>query len=404
MHNPIPFNVETFRDQFPIFTMRKGIYLDSAATTLTPQAVIDAEVQYYSYERASVGRSDYRAALEVSRKVEYCRERIGQSLNVPTESILIFCPGTTAAINMVAQALKWNSGDNIVTTIIEHSSNYLPWLRLRDQGVEIRIAQPKPGNSLNTSDILPLIDDHTRLVAVSHISNVTGDGPNIQEIAAEAHRHGALCVVDGAQAFGHIPVDLSDLNCDGYAVSAHKAYGPTGIGFLVLSGRALDHMNPPWLGGGMVDTIEGMNYTVKNGSAGWEAGTPNLSGILGFGASLSVREVAVSLPAIAHVQNLIFMAYEGLSNLSQIKQISSGDSSSILTFSVEGHRPHRVSSYLDETAQIMLRAGMMCAIPFHQDILGLPNGSLRISLAPYNTQEEIEVFLQVMNKFMEKYA
>ena len=273
MQEQTPFNVEAFRNQFPILAEQYGVYLDSAATTLTPKAVIDAEVQYYATERATVGRSDYRAAINASQKIEAVRERLSHSLNKPSSSYLIFCPGATAALNIAAQALSWQPGDNIITTIVEHSSNFLPWLRLHKLGVEIRIARPDTGTQLNSNDILSLVDAHTRLIAVTHVSNVTGEELPIQEITAEAHRKGILCVVDGAQAFGHLSIDLTELDCDVYAASAHKAFGPTGIGFLALSGRALEQMAPPWVGGGMVNILEGLDYTIKTGASGWEAGT-----------------------------------------------------------------------------------------------------------------------------------
>ncbi len=404
MQEQTPFNVEAFRDQFPILAEQYGVYLDSAATTLTPKAVIDAEVQYYATERATVGRSDYRAAINASQKIEAVRERLSHSLNKPSSSYLIFCPGATAALNIAAQALSWQPGDNIITTIVEHSSNFLPWLRLHKFGIEIRIARPDTGTQLNSNDILSLVDAHTRLIAVTHVSNVTGEELPIQEITAEAHRKGILCVVDGAQAFGHLSIDLTELDCDVYAASAHKAFGPTGIGFLALSERALEQMAPPWVGGGMVNILEGLDYTIKSGVSGWEAGTPNVSGILGFGASLPIREIAVSPPAVLHTKKLVEQTIEGLNRFPEIQLLSSETSSSIITFSIKDQRPHRVSSFLDETAHIMLRAGLIRAIPLHQDIFARPHGSLRVSLAPYNTQDEINLFLQTLCSFSETYA
>jgi cysteine desulfurase/selenocysteine lyase len=387
------FDPVTFRSHFPVFHNRNGTYLDNAATTMTPQAVIDALNTYYLCNRVSVGRSGYRAAIKATAQVEETREQLAQFINLPPGSALIFCSGATAAINMVAQALPWQPGDNIITTLLEHNSNLLPWMRLADRGAELRIAKPEPDGRLETHTILDLMDRRTRLIAITHTSNVLGCVPPLECICKEAREQGILTLVDGAQAFGHMPVDLVNLGCDAYVASAHKAYGPTGIGLLALSDQALEQFSPPWAGGGMVSSVDLDGYQAFPAPAGWEAGTPPIAEIIAWHEAIPIHKTAIAVNALAYINNLTELLMRRLMELEEVTVWGSTepvDHHGIVAFSIEGIPCHRVCTMLDELSGVMVRSGAHCAMLLHQQILEQPEGSIRASLAPYNQPEDIE--------------
>ena len=393
------FSWGAFREFFPIFQERTGIYLDSAATTLTPRPVIDAQVRYYTVERATVGRSSYQAAANVSRLAEQTREQLATRLNLPPGGAVVFCAGATSALNMVAAAVSWKAGDNVVTTLLEHHSNLLPWMVVRSRGVELRLARPAPDGLLQVEDVLKWVDGNTRVVAVTHASNVLGVSPPVVDICAEVHRRDILCVVDGAQSFGHTAVDLTEVGCDAFAASAHKAFGPTGIGLLALSSRALERLSPPVVGGGMVESVDSDGFRPKPAPGGWEAGTPHVAGMVSWGAALPVWELGVSREALGYVDELAAALIDGLRRIDGVTVPGPAEASAhhgIVPFAIGGMGPHRVGTVLDEVFGIMVRAGQYCAMPLHREVLGLPRGSVRVSLAPYNSLKEIQSLVEAV--------
>jgi cysteine desulfurase/selenocysteine lyase len=387
------FDLVNFRNYFPVFQNRNGIYLDNAATTMTPRVVIDALNTYYLRNRVSVGRSGYRAAIKTTAQVEETREKLAQFVNLPSDSALIFCGGATAGINMIAQALIWQPGDNIVTTLLEHNSNLLPWLRLANRGIELRLARPASDGRLEIHSVLDLLDKRTRLIAITHTSNVLGCVPPLNYICKEAREQEIFTLVDGAQAFGHMPIDLVKLECDAYVASAHKAYGPTGIGMLALSAQALEKLSPPWVGGGMVSSVDLNGYQAFPAPAGWEAGTPPIAEIVAWCEAIPIHKEATEVNALAHVNSLTEILIHRLLEFKRIIVWGSPDPvdhHGIVAFSIEGVPCHRVCTMLDELSGVMVRSGEHCAMLLHQELLGQPEGSIRISLAPYNQPEDIE--------------
>jgi cysteine desulfurase / selenocysteine lyase len=393
------FEPSSFRALFPAL-QRPNIYLDNAATTMTPFPVIDALVNYYAYDRATIGRAAYRAANHVFQQAERSRAGLLNLMHAPADYCLIFCSGATMALNMAAAALDWQPGDNVVTTMLEHHSNFLPWMNLRSRDVEVRITPADGDGRLRAEDVLSLCDERTRLVAITHVSNVLGVAPPVEQVCRLARQRGILALVDGAQAFGHMPVDLASLGADLYAASAHKAYGPTGIGFLALSPAAQARLKPPLCGGGSIDWVTASEYQVSRPPKGWEAGTPNVADIIAWGAALQTLSVAVSPAAAEYVASLIKALLDGLSDMPEITIYGDGrpqERHSIISFNIKGISPHKAGAMLDETFGIMVRAGEHCAAPLCQGILGLSRGCLRVSLAPYNTFDEIQGVIKALS-------
>jgi cysteine desulfurase/selenocysteine lyase len=396
---PSAFDVAQFRAQFPIFTKSFGVYLDTGATSLTPQVVSDAICKYYCQERATVGRSAYRSAIKAANQVAKAREDLSRHINLPPGHVLVFCQGATAALNLLPLAYPWQPGDNVVITLLEHNANLLPWMNLRGKGVELRIAQPEPDGNINAKAITDMFDKNTRFVSFTHVSNVLGTSPPVEEVCAAARRRGIYSVIDGAQSFGHMPVDLAELGCDAFAASAHKAFGPTGIGFLTLSDRLQERVTSPILGGGMVESVDLNGFVAKAPPAGWEPGTPNISGIIAWGESLSVLKQAISPAAMDYVGGLLQEMHDGLSAILGVSIFGPAKPprhSSVVSFTLDGMGAHRVGSSLDELFGVMVRAGHHCAMLVHRVMLRQLRGTVRASLAPYNTHDEVRALLNAV--------
>jgi cysteine desulfurase / selenocysteine lyase len=396
------FDVGQFRALFPIFTKSFGVYLDTGATSLTPQLVSDAICKYYCHERATVGRSAYRSAIKAANQVAKAREDLSRHINLPPGHVLVFCQGATAALNLLPLAYPWQPGDNVVITLLEHNANLLPWMNLRAKGVELRIAQPEPDGNINAKAITDMFDKNTRFVSFTHVSNVLGTSPPAEEICAVARKKGIFSVIDGAQSFGHMPVDLAAIGCDAFAASAHKAFGPTGIGFLTLSDRLQERVTSPILGGGMVESVDVGGFVAKAPPAGWEPGTPNISGIIAWGESLPVLKQAITPAAMDYVYELLQEMHDGLSAIPGVTVFGPAKPpkhSSVVSFTLDGMGAHRVGSSLDELFGVMVRAGHHCAMLVHRVMLQQLRGTVRASLAPYNTHDEVRALIDAVIKF-----
>lgn len=398
------FDAVAFRGLFPIFTKRQGYYLDSGATSLTPKVVVDEMCHYYNEERATVGRSAYQAAINAANKMAATREKISQHINLSQGSVVVFCLGATAALNILAMAYPWKCGDNVVLTLLEHNANLLPWMILRERGVEVRIARPDCEGNISAESMTSLFDENTRVVTMTHVSNVLGVVLPVEEICSVARKKGIISIIDGAQALGHMPIDLASIDCDCYVTSAHKAYGPTGIGFFTLSPLALEKLKNPIVGGGMVSIVDEDGYIVKEAPAGWEPGTPHVSGILGWNPALDVLKMAVSPAATEYVEHLAHELHEGLNKIPKVtvygpKKLPSH--CSVASFTVEGMGSHRVGSALDQMAGVMVRAGHHCAMLLHRVFLKQHRGTVRASLAPYNNMDDVNALLCGLQELLE---
>ncbi len=388
---------ERIRADFPI--VNDIIYLDSAATSLTPEPVLEAVLSYYREYNANVGRGVHRVSQLATQKYQNAHRKVAGFIGAK-EGEVIFTKNTTEAINMVAYGLKWSKGDEIVTTLLEHHSNFLPWLRLREQGVRVKIVEPNKQGIFELSDFEHAIDDRTRLVAVTQVSNVLGTISPIKEIAAickeQGNGNGALFLVDGAQAAPHIPINVKELGCDFLAFSGHKMLGPTGTGILwVKDSRVLE---PTLFGGGMIESVSKDDYTLAGGYERFEAGTPNIAGGIGLGKAVDyLNEVGMEAMR-SYEERLAKRLLDGLQGIEKLRVYGSTNPNErigVVSFNIEGVHPHDVALMLDETSDIMVRSGHHCCMPL-MDYLGLKEGTVRASVYLYNTEAEVDTFLETV--------
>jgi cysteine desulfurase/selenocysteine lyase len=375
------------RADFPVLS--EVIYLDSAATSLSPEPVLAAMLEYEHVFRANVGRGVHRLAQIATQKFWDARQKARRFIGAGTGE-LVFTRNTTEAINLVARGLPWKKGDRVVTTLLEHHSNLLPWMRGRDrEGIELRIIPPAADGTLGMADLEREITDGTRLVAVTHASNVLGNLVPVREIAAICRDRGALLLVDGAQSVPHIPVNVEQLGCDFLCFSGHKMLGPTGTGALWMRRPEIE---PLLLGGGAVERVTGSGYTLAEGPARYEGGTPNIAGAIGLGRAVAYLEALGMEEVRRHEQALTRVMIDGLAGIDGVTIYGPGatpDRIGVVSFNVRGMHPHDVANLLDEEADIMVRSGHLCCMPL-MDLLGVPEGTVRASLHCYNNEDDVD--------------
>lgn len=390
------FSVQQVRADFPVLSREVNgqplAYLDSAASAQKPEQVIRAEAEFYRHGYAAVHRGIHTLSAEATQRMEEVRQKAANFLNARSAEELVFVRGTTEGINLVANS--WGSdnvraGDNIVITAMEHHANIVPWQMLCTRtGAELRVIPLNVDGTLQM-DIAPtLFDERTRLLAVTQVSNVLGTENPVAALIALAHQHGAKALVDGAQAVMHHPVDVQALDCDFYAFSGHKLYGPTGIGMLYVKEEILQAM-PPWEGGGSMIATVSLTEGTTWAKAPWrfEAGTPNTGGIIGLGAAFDYLN-ALGLDAIGeYEQTLMCYALTALADVPDLHLYGPADRLGVIAFNLGTHHAYDVGSFLDNYG-IAVRTGHHCAMPlmaFYQ----VP-AMCRASLAMYNTFEEVD--------------
>lgn len=390
------FSVERVRADFPVLTREVNgqplAYLDSAASAQKPHQVIDAEAEFYRHGYAAVHRGIHTLSAEATQRMENVRTLAARFINARTSEELVFVRGTTEGINLVANS--WGNrnvaaGDNIIITAMEHHANIVPWQMLCERtGAELRVIPINQDGTLQLEALAGLLDDRTRLVAITHVSNVLGTENPLADIIAQAHQQGAKVLVDGAQAVMHHAVDVQALDCDFYVFSAHKLYGPTGIGILYAKEAILQAM-PPWEGGGAMIASVSLTEGTTWAKAPWrfEAGTPNTGAIIGFGAAIEYV-TALGLDAIAeYEQGLMQYALKALADVPDLTLYGPADRLGVIAFNLGNHHAYDVGSFLDNYG-VAVRTGHHCAMPlmaFYQ----VP-AMCRASLVMYNTQEEVD--------------
>jgi cysteine desulfurase/selenocysteine lyase len=403
-------DVAAIRAQFPIF-QRRGheqalIYLDNAATTQKPQRVIDRLVRYYSEENANVGRAVHRLSVQATSAYESAREQVRQFLNAADSREIAFVRGTTEAINLVASAYgraHIGSDTEIVISEMEHHSNIVPWQRLcEERGAQLRVIPVTDGGELRLDAYERLLGLRTRLVAVTHVSNVLGTVNPMTDIVRLAHERGVPVLVDGAQAVGHMPVDVPAIGCDFYAFSGHKVFGPTGIGVLYGRGALIDAMPPYQTGGGMIRSVTFGATQYADAPARFEAGTPHIAGIVGLAAAIGyLTELGLDRVA-AHEQELLNYATEALSDIRGLRVIGTAPiKSGILSFLMDQVHPHDIATVLDRDG-VAIRAGHHCCQPL-MDRFGVP-ATARASFACYNTREDIDALVTSLHSVRSIFA
>lgn len=364
-------------------------YLDTAATAQKPQVVIDAIARAYGTDYATVHRGVYERSATMTMRFEEAREKVARFINASSASEVVFVRGATEAINLVAQS--WGqrlvAGDRVVLSALEHHSNIVPWQMLRERtGIEIDVAPLTADGQIDAAALEALLTPRTKLVAISHVSNVLGSVADLPRLARAAHAVGALLLVDGCQAAARLTIDVQAMDADFYVFSGHKLYGPTGIG--VLWGRAelLESM-PPWQGGGsMIETVTFERTTYAPPPQRFEAGTPAIAEVIGLSAAIDYVE-SVGLAAIhAHETALVAAARAALGRINSVTLFGPEDSAGILSFAIEGVHPHDIGTILDESG-VAIRAGHHCAQPL-MAVLGVP-ATARASFGIYNDLDDV---------------
>jgi len=390
-------NFAEIRADFPI--LNNLIYLDSAAMSLTPEPVLNVVLKYYREYNANVGRGVHRLSQIASQKYKDAHRKVADFIGANEEEV-IFTKNTTEAINTVASGLRWKKGDKVVTTLLEHHSNFLPWLRLKSFGVALDIVKPDKGGKFNVSDFEEVIDDRTRLVAITHISNVLGTITPIEEISAICKKKNALLLVDGAQSVPHIHVDVRKLGCNFLCFSGHKMLGPTGTGILWMKEDFFDRLEPLNFGGGMIEDVSLNGYKLTKGYEKFEGGTPNIAGVIGFGRAIDYLKKIGMDKIKNHEAKLTERLLEGLLEIRRVEiygSLNLKERIGVVSFNIKDLNPHDVALMLDEASNIMVRSGHHCCMPLMK-YFGLKEGAVRVSLYLYNTEEEVDTFLETVKE------
>lgn len=403
------FDVARVRADFPTLAREvRGqplIYLDSAASAQTPTVVLEAMDHFYRHEYANVHRGIHFLSQKATDAYEAARARIARWFNARSEQEVVLTKGTTDSINLVAASYgreQLRAGDEVLITEMEHHSNIVPWqLICKQTGARLRVAPIYDNGELDLQRTLELIGPRTKIVAIAHVSNTLGTINPVKAVIEAAHNHQAVVLLDGAQAAPHLRIDLQQLDCDFYAVSAHKLFGPTGIDMLYGKSELLEKM-PPYQGGGdmiIKVTFEETSYNVP--PQRFEAGTPNIAGAIGFGAAIAYLETLDLSAALAHEDYLLAKASEALESMPGIRILGTAkDKVGVLSFVDELAHAHDIGTLLD-AAGIAIRTGHHCTQPLMAR-LGV-DSTARASLAFYNTEDEIDRFVEELDKAREMF-
>lgn len=397
------FDIDKIRKDFPILNQKvhgkQLVYFDNAATTQKPIQVIERISKYYQTENSNVHRGVHLLSQVATEEYENARKFIAGFINANSPNEVIFTRGTTESVNFLVTIIQdiINAGDEIVVTAMEHHSNLVPWQQLcKRKNALLKIIPVNGKGELDLEEIKKLVTPKTKIVAVAHISNVLGTINPVKEIAEIAHENGAFIFVDGAQATAHIDVDVKDLDCDFYAISAHKAYGPMGIGILYGKEMWLEKLPPYQFGGEMVDQVSFEETSFNDLPFKFEAGTPNVAGALGMAEALNYID-SVGLNEIQKNEDeLLEYATEKVLKIEGVKIIGTAkNKTAVLSLVVEGIHPYDLGMLLDQMG-IAIRTGHHCAQPLI-DLFKLP-GTLRASFAIYNTKKEVDIFVDALKK------
>ncbi len=403
------YDVERVWRDFPILARQVHgkplVFLDSAASSQRPRSVIEAVDAYEKLHHANVHRGVHQLSQEATAMFEHARERVRAFVNAASTREVIFTRGTTEAINLVAQSYARNRlepGDEILLTALEHHANIVPWQLVAEQtGAVIRVAPMDRRGVVELDAVAAQMSDRTRIVACAQVSNALGTVLPVREITKLAHARGAVVLVDGAQAVPHQRVDLQALGCDFYAFSAHKMYGPTGIGVLVGRESLLEAM-PPWQGGGdMILTVSFEKTTYNELPFKFEAGTPNISGAVGLAAAVDYID-SLGIDAIhAHEQRLLKIATRKLEAVPGLTIIGTAPhKASVISFTLDGIHPHDLGTILDAEG-VAVRTGHHCAMPV-MEFFGVP-ATARASFACYSRDPDIDALVAALGKAREVF-
>jgi len=410
LETQISFDVSTLRKDFPILSTtvygKPLVYLDNAATTQKPNAVLDIQNIYYREQNANIHRGVHHLSEVATFEYEKARGKVKNFINAADNKEVIFTKGTTDSINLVAQSFGktfLNAGDEVIISTMEHHSNIVPWQMIcEEQNANLRIIPMNDDGELVIEEFEKLLSPKTKIVSVVYISNSIGTINPIKQIIELAHRNGSTVLIDGAQAVAHIPVDVRALDCDFFAFSGHKIFGPTGIGVLYGKAALLDQMKPYQGGGDMIRSVTFEKTTYNDLPYKFEAGTPNIVGGIGLGAAIDYVNI-IGLNAISRYEHeLLDYGTEILSHVSGLRLIGTAKSkASILSFVLDNAHPHDIGTILDREG-IAIRTGHHCTQPVMKRF-GIP-ATARASISFYNTKEELDALVRGIAKVSEIFG
>jgi len=393
-------NFSNIKKEFPIFNNKNLIYLDSANSSQKPQSVIDRINDFYSNEFSNVGRSVHALSIAATNNYENTRVSVQKYINAKDKDEIVFTKGATEAINLVANTFGQKylkEGDEILLTELEHHSNYVPWHYLRNlKGVKIEFAEVNNDGEVIVESIEKKISSKTKMISVTHLSNVTGAILPIKEITELAHSKGIPVLIDGCQAAPHLKLDMQDLDCDFYTISCHKMYGPTGLGILYAKKKWLEELPPYQGGGGMIKEVKKDSVSYGDLPNKYEAGTMATAQIVAFDQSIKFLEKIGMDNVIQHEKELMDYGQEILRKNNSVKLVGNPkEKGAVLSFTIEGVHPHDIATILDEDG-VAIRAGHHCCQILHEK-LGMA-ASARASLGIYNTKEDLNQLNSSINK------
>lgn len=400
------FDVQAVRQDFPILDVQVHgkplVYLDSAATSQKPQAVIDSLVDYYTRYNANVHRGIYTLSEQATAAYEDARAKVAQFINAPSPECIIFVRNTTEAINLVRFAWGFDNvgaNDEILISEMEHHSNLVPWqLLAQDRGAELRYLRVNNEGRLMLDGLDVLITERTRLIAVSHVSNVLGTINPVKGIAKRGHRYGALVLVDAAQSVPHMPVDVQEMDCDFLAFSGHKMMGPTGVGVLYAKPHLLEAMRPFMGGGSMIRKVMLSESTWADAPQKFEAGTPNIADVIALGAAVDYLNELGMDDVREHELSLTQYALDALREVTGLRMFGPWEPQTrggVVSFVLDGVHPHDIAQILDSEA-IAIRAGHHCCQPLMRRYNVA--ATARASFYAYNTEEEVDALIDGIHK------
>jgi cysteine desulfurase/selenocysteine lyase len=396
-------DIKNIKSEFPIFKQKINgkplVYLDSANSSQKPKSVIDRISNFYETEFSNVGRSVHTLAIKATNRFEATRDIVKKYINAQYREEIIFTKGATESINLIASTFgeKYiNAGDEILITELEHHSNYVPWYFLRKKkGAVIKFALVNDNGEVEIDEIKKLITDKTKIIAITHISNVTGAIMPIKKITGLAKEKNIPVLVDGSQGAPHLQIDMQDLGCDFYAISCHKMYGPNGLGILYAKKKWLDDLPPYQGGGGMIYEVKKENITYAETPTKFEAGTLQTVEVVAFAESINFIEKLGIKNILAHENEILEYGLEKLKKNNSINIIGNPkERGSVLCFTIKGIHPHDVATILDDEG-VAIRAGHHCCQILH-DKLGVP-ATARASIGVYNTKEDIDILCKAID-------
>lgn len=397
-------DIEDVRQDIPM--LKELIYLDAASTTPTPVPVIKAMNNYFYNYNANIGRGAYSIAVKATQKINEARSKVARFIKADASDI-IFTKNTTEAINIVARGIDFNKGDSVVVPNIEHHSNFIPWLNLKKKGVEIKVVKANPQGIIDPSNIEDAVDENTRLITVTQVSNALGSQQDVEEIGKIAQEQDVLYLVDAAQSIGHMEVNVNKMKAHFVAFPGHKGtMGPVGTGFLYCCQEQASKLDVSSLGGGTVNDVSESDFELEDIPYRFEGGTPNIAGFIGLGASIDYID-QIGLKRIEnHGLKFTEILYNSLDEINQVTVY--GDPQNIygiVSFNINNMNPHDVAKILDEVKGICVRSGYHCAIPAIRHIGAYQKGeTIRASLHYYNTLEDIQELADIVGELAKTWG